>query len=116
MLDDSDVEAGWRIGSRQPMAYSEAHDLLFTLMHVGDIDARDDPATEVWVFDRQQQRRLIRMELEEPVKSVMVSQEAQPSLLLMGLDATIDVYDALQLRKLRTITEAGPSPSFMQEF
>ncbi len=116
LLDDIDSEEGWRIGSSQPMAYNAAHDLLFTLMHVGDIDARDDPATEVWVFKRQQQRRLFRMQTDSPVKSVMVSQEAEPRLLLLGLDATVSIYDGLQLKKLGTIEEVGPSPSALQGF
>ena len=116
LLDGSDTEAGWRIGSAQPMAFNEPHDLLFTLMHIGDIDARDDPATEVWVFNRQQQRRLFRMQLEKPIWQVFVNQEEQPKLLLLDTDNAIDVYDGLQFKKLNTIEEVGRSPQYLQGF
>ena len=116
LLDPSDVAGGWRIGSDEPMAHSHEHDLLYTLMHVGTLDERDNPATEVWVFDRQQQQRLARLQLETPVHNVMVTQEAVPKLLLLDENAAVSVYDGLQLKKLRKIHEVGSYAGSLQGF
>lgn len=116
LLDPSDVAGGWRIGGDEPMAHNNEHDLLYTLMHVGTLDERDEPATEVWVFDRKLQRRLARLEVETPVHNVMVTQEAAPKLLLLDQDAAVSVYDGLRLKKLRKIHEVGSYAGTLQGF
>jgi methylamine dehydrogenase heavy chain len=116
LLDPSDVAEGWRIGSDEPMAHNHEHGLLYTLMHVGTLDERDEPATEVWVFDRQQQRRLVRLELETPVHNIMVTQESAPKLLLLDEEAAVSVYDAIRLKKLRKIDEVGSYAGTLQGF
>lgn len=108
LLSNEDVGEKWRPGGDQPFTVHRGSNLLYALMHQGDVDTHHDPGSEVWVFDLERRRRVGRMPLETEASKLLSSQEAQPRLYLMHEDNTLGIYDGHQLRHLRTIDEPGP--------
>jgi len=70
----------WRVGGRQHTTLHRASGRLFVLMHEGPDATRQDPGTEVWVFDVATGKRLARHELDEMAISMAVSQDDVPRL------------------------------------
>lgn len=99
-------ELAWRPGGRQPIAWHKASDRLFVLMHVGPYWSHKAHATEIWVLDRKSRLLLHRWRSPMPTRSVTVSQDAQPQLYLVSMEAPAAVMDANTGEVLRTI-EAG---------
>ncbi|HEY5645867.1 MAG TPA: amine dehydrogenase large subunit [Pseudomonadales bacterium] len=69
-----------------------------------------DPATEIWLFDAKQHKRLQRIELKVPALSIDVTLEEQPRLLVVNVEFALDVYDAASGAHQRTIYDLGASP------
>jgi methylamine dehydrogenase heavy chain len=65
-------EATWRLGGRRHTALHAATGRLFVLMHEGGgQESYKDAGTEVWVFDLDERKRVLRVELENPGPTVM---------------------------------------------
>lgn len=99
----------WRLGGRQPFAYSADEGILVTVMHKGGgQETFEDAGTEIWAFNVATQRRGYRLELsdEASVRSVQLTQDEDPLLL-------VDVEGDLQIRTpktgalLRTLTDVS---------
>ena len=104
LVTEEERAASWRIGGGQVYDVHRDLDLLFTVMHQGEVDTHEDPGTTVWVFDRKTQSRIGELTFEAPVRSVLATQSGDPLLLVASAyDANIDVFDIRKLRKLRTI-------------
>jgi methylamine dehydrogenase heavy chain len=99
-------ELGWRPGGRQPIAWHKATDKLYVLMHTGPYWSHNDAAKEIWVLDRKSHTLLHRWRAPMATRSVTVSQDAQPQLYLVSMEAPATVMDATTGEVLRTI-EAG---------
>ncbi len=117
LLTEEDVEAEWRVGGSEPFAFNAANGVLFSLMHQGGPDTHEDDGTHVWAFDFENRRRGYEIELEAPMPSIGVSQDAEPLLYVVGgTPASIQVRNAMTGRLLRTIEEAGLAVSHVQVF
>ncbi len=84
---------GWRIGGRQPFAYSADTGILVTVMHEGGgQETFEDPGTEIWAFNMPTRRRGYRLALEgaEEISSVQLTQDEDP-LLLVAVDGNIEI-------------------------
>lgn len=116
MLSDEDIEEKWRPGGTQMKTVHEDTGLMYILMHQGGQYTHHDPGTEVWVYSLVDQRRIARIELDEEVSHLMVTQEAQPKLIMPGKEQKLHVYDATKMTRDHTIEDAGPGPSLIQDF
>lgn len=85
----------WRIGGRQPFAYSADTGILVTVMHQGGgQETFEDPGTEVWGFNVATQRRGYRLAVEDgkEVSSVQLTQDEEP-LMLMSVSGDIEIRE-----------------------
>lgn len=90
----------WRIGGRQPFAYSADKQLLVTIMHEGGgQETFEDAGEEIWGFSTKTKRRGFRLEMDEGIKaaSVQITTDADPLLIVAP-----DEGDTLQIRGATT--------------
>jgi methylamine dehydrogenase heavy chain len=114
LLSAGDSDEKWRPGGDQPFTLHRNTNLLYALMHQGEIDTHAEPGTEVWVFDVQRRKRVARMDLDHAASNILASQEERPSLYAIHDDGKVRIYDGIELRRRRTIDEPGPHPSLLQ--
>ena len=102
-------DEGWRPGGGQPATFHAGHDLLVVLMHEGGVDTQDQDGTEAWVFNRAEQRRIGRIQFEEPAASLLVVEGEEP-LLLAAIGGSVHVFDLRTGRRERIVaTGSGGS-------
>jgi methylamine dehydrogenase heavy chain len=95
-------ELAWRPGSAsQAMVLHTPTKRLFVLMHVGNFWTHKANGTEVWVFDTRKRTLERRIVLEQPARSICVSQDSAPLLYVSGTDGDFAVIDANTGQKLR---------------
>lgn len=100
-------EDGWRPGGGELLAVHERYGLLYVAMHQGGKDTHHEPGEEIWVYSLDARRRVHRLELEVPAESIMVTQEAEPKLVVGDEDGDTHVYDALSFAHERSISMPG---------
>jgi methylamine dehydrogenase heavy chain len=99
----------WRIGGRQPFAYSAELGVMTTVMHEGGgQETFEKPGTEVWGFSTATNNRgyRLKMDSDQTVSSVQFTPGDDPLLLLMT-STGLQVHDALTGRKIRDINVSG---------
>jgi len=117
LLTDEDREDKWRVGGRQPIAFNEATATLLTLMHQGKVDTHSADGTEIWIYDRNTQRRGHRIVLPGPAAAINVSADADPVLFVIAREPrTVWVFDARSGRLERTITDVGFAAGYVRRF
>ena len=101
-------EEGWRPGGRNEIITAHADSgLIYVAMHEGPVDTHHEPGTEVWVLDANTRRLVSRMEMETPVNSLMVTQEADPKLIIGDSEGGTHVYGAFTFARERSIQTPG---------
>lgn len=109
-----DAEENWRPGGEQLYSIHKRLGLLYISMHQGKQYTHYDPGTEVWVFSLATKKRIARIELAEtPAVTIMVTQEAEPLLLIADEEGKTHVYDALRFTHERTIE--GPQADLFED-
>ena len=116
LVEADDLAAGWRPGGGQFKTYYAPMDLLFVLMNPGGEFSHDDPGTQVWIYDRSNQRRIARLELASPGTNLHVSPGEDPLLTVTGADSQLHVYDVKTNVLLRSIGSVGVAPGLLQGF
>lgn len=116
VLSETDAQENWRPGGGQLVAYHADLDLIFLLMHQGEVDTHEDPGAQVWVFDRGSKRRIHRIELEQAGTNLHVSKGADPLLSVTGVDRQLHVFDVHTAKLLRSISGVGTAPGLIQGF
>ncbi len=114
LLSDEDKEEKWRPGGSQPFTVHRDSNLLYVLMHQGDVDTHYENGTEAWVFDLERKRRVGRIAFENEVSHILSSQEEKPKLYVFDDERKLLIYDGRLFRHLRTIEEPGPGPGLLQ--
>jgi methylamine dehydrogenase heavy chain len=109
VVTEEDAEDGWWPGGNQVYTVHKDLGLLYISMHQGEKYTHYNPGTEVWVFSLASKRRIARVEFETPVQGIMVTQEAEPLLIVGDEEGETHVYDALKFTYERTIESPGPS-------
>ena len=112
MLNEEDRAAGskeeqWRPGGQQPFTVHRGTGLLYALMHKGKVDTHHANGTELWVFDLERRKRVARKVLPVETSHVLASQEPAPRLYMTDKDGKLHIYDARQLKLVRTIEKPG---------
>jgi methylamine dehydrogenase heavy chain len=111
LLTDEDRHAGWRPGGWQLAAIHQKRNRLYVLMHQGGKWTAKQAGTEVWVYDIVQKKRVGRLHLDHPSKSVAVSQDERPQLyLLLSEKAALQIYDVDSLHAVGITEDLGDSP------
>ena len=115
MVNDADRAAGWRTGGMQQIAVNEQHGLLYSIMHQGPAHTYEHGGPEVWVYDLKSKKRIKRIVTEKMAISIHVSPDDKPLLFsLPETEPTLDIYDALSGKYLRSITQLGVTPFLME--
>jgi methylamine dehydrogenase heavy chain len=114
LLSDEDKEEKWRPGGAQPFSVHHGSNLLYVLMHQGEVDTHSENGTEVWVYDIERRKRTGKMTLENEVSHILSSQEENPRLYVIDEEMKLQIYDGHTFRHLRTIEEPGPHPGLLQ--
>ena len=104
----------WRPGGSEFFSAHQASGLLYIAMHEGEVDTHHEPGDEIWVIDSNTQRLLHRLELDSPADSLMVTQEANPKLIVGDDDGGTHVFNALTFAHERTIET--PPASLFEDF
>lgn len=100
----------WRPGGVQIVA-ADAAGRLYVLMNPnGDEGTHKDGGTEVWLIDPQTQALIRRIPLAIRALSIAVTQEAQPSLTVIGIDRALRVYNPETGTLTATLPVAGLTP------
>ncbi len=80
LLSDKERKDNWRISGYQNIAIHHDSNRAYVLMHQGGPETRQEPGTEVWVYDLKTHARVSRFELKEQSIAISVSQGAAPRL------------------------------------
>ncbi|MBS0367103.1 MAG: amine dehydrogenase [Proteobacteria bacterium] len=114
LLQPVDAAQHWRPGGLQQLAAHAASNRLYAIMHQGDLATHKEPGPQVWVYDLATHKRIQRIMLKNPAGSIQVSRDAQPLLFATFIGSTtLDIYDGLDGRHLRSVTELGTTPTVM---
>lgn len=116
ILTDDDSEEKWLPGGHQLKTVNKQYGLLYILMHQGGEFTHHQPGSEIWVVDIKQRRRIARIELDVPGSNLMVTQEAEPKLIVGDKEGGLHIYDALRMKLERTIEDPGPSSALLEDF
>ncbi len=115
LLDEKDRKEKWRTGGMQQIAVNQSHHLLYSIMHQGPAETYEHPGPEIWVYDLKTKKRILRIVTERVAVSIHVSPDASPLLFsLPDNEATLDIYDGLSGKHLRTVSEMGVTPFLME--
>jgi methylamine dehydrogenase heavy chain len=80
------------------------------MMPDGYQGSHKDPATEVWYFDSAAKKRKQRIALKVPAIAIDVVDGDTPLLLVVNVEASLDIYDATSGEYLRSIHDIGETP------
>jgi methylamine dehydrogenase heavy chain len=118
LLSASDKQEGWLPGGYQPIWANAAKGLMFVLMHRGGGEwTHKNPGTEVWVYDVKGQKRVDRIVMPQAANSIMVSQDAAPTLFaLSAMPAMMQTFSALDGKYLGTMSGLSGVPWGMYGF
>ena len=115
MISEEDAEQNWRPGGTQLKSVHEGMGLMYVLMHQGEEYTHHDPGAEVWVVNLVAKRRIGRLELPVEASNILVTQEAEPKLIVADEEGGLHIYDALKLTLDRTIDDPGPPAGLIQD-
>lgn len=72
----------------------------------GGQETFEDPGTELWGFSMATKRRGYRLELEDPISGVQITQDDDP-LMLVSTGDNIDIRKPASGALLRKVTEVS---------
>jgi methylamine dehydrogenase heavy chain len=108
MVSDEDRKELWRPGGFGLITVHRDSNLVFILMHQGGVDTHHELGSELWIFDADEHKRVMRWILDDPWANILVLQSEQPRLIAVTEEGKLQIYDALQQRFERAIDEPGP--------
>ncbi len=114
LLTENDRQQTWRPGSEQGFTVHQGSNQLYVLMHQGGVDTHTQPGTEIWVYDLENLQRSKRVLLEVEAAGILVSQEQQPRLYVLGTDLKLRIFDGNDLRLVRIIDDLPKDPGMLQ--
>ena len=115
LFNQAEREASWRPGGLQHLAVHQTSGKLYALVHQGGDGSHKDPGQDVWVYDLKTQRQLQRIELDKLSTAIEVSKDDTPLLFSIFIgNPTLDIYDAVSGKYLRSVEEIGLTPTLLQ--
>ncbi|MDC0004333.1 hypothetical protein OAE19_08050 [Porticoccaceae bacterium] len=107
LLDEQDQTESWRPSGHQ-LITADNMGRLYILMRKNAIDGNHElGGEEVWVFDMAAKKRIARISLKKPGRSIEVTQGEQPYLSVTNKDGAVDVYYGRSGHFIRSIAFGG---------
>ncbi|GAC1300198.1 MAG: hypothetical protein NVS9B2_23930 [Steroidobacteraceae bacterium] len=114
LTSEAERKAGWRPGGIQQLAVDPRKSRLYAIMHRGGVETHKDPGKDVWVFDLASRQRVQQLTLKNLSSSIQLSNDPQPLLYSIFIDAPdLDIYDAASGKLLRSVAHVGTTPTLM---
>jgi methylamine dehydrogenase heavy chain len=114
LFTPEELAARWRTGGLQHLALHAASGRLYAIVHQGGPETHKDPGTALWVYDVALRRRVQQIALHDKTGSIQVSQDARPLLFGCFIESsTLDIYDAMSGKYLRSVAGIGQTPSVL---
>jgi methylamine dehydrogenase heavy chain len=104
----------WRPGGLQQLAVHAGLHRLYSIMHRGGPETHKDPGKEVWVYDLAKHTRVQKIAMKHDSGAIQVTRDPKPLLFSICIDSsTLDVYDASGGEWLRSVENAGTTPTIL---
>ena len=116
MGSEGDKQAGWRPGGFSLVTANRAAGVAYVLMHQGEVDTHHAPASEVWVINVADQKRIARWTLDVPSYHVLALQGQSGLVVTETEESTFVIHDAATGEEIRVIDEIGRNTLVLQEF
>jgi methylamine dehydrogenase heavy chain len=114
LTSEAERKMGWRPGGIQQLAVDSQKSRLYAIMHRGGVETHKDPGKDVWVYDVAARQRVQQFVLKNLASSIQLSNDAQPLLYSIFIDApNLDIYDAAGGTLLRSVDHIGTTPTIM---
>jgi methylamine dehydrogenase heavy chain len=114
LINPADQAEKWRPGGLQQLAVHAGLNRLYSIMHRGGPETHKDPGKEVWVYDLARHARIQRIAMKDASGSIQVTHDAKPLLFSIFIESTsLDIYDATSGAWLRSVENAGTTPTIM---
>lgn len=110
LTNQAERSDNWRPAGWHGKAAHQSGRLWVGMTPDGYNGSHKDPAPEVWRFDVAKQKREGRITLKVPALSITVSAEEKPKLLVVNIEGSLDVYDALSGDYVHSIHQLGETP------
>ena len=115
LITDEEREQGWWPGGGQLATLHKDLGIFYIAVHQGERYEHHEPGTEIWVYSLATRRKAgsIKFEGDAKVENIMVTQEAEPKLIVGDTEGGTHVYDALTWRHERQIQ--GPPADLFED-
>ena len=110
LTSEAERAANWRPAGWHGKSGHEDGLLWVAMTENGYEGSHKDPATHVWVYDLQESRRILDIELKIPALSIATTKGKQPKLLVVNIEGSLDVYEGIKGTYLQSIHQLGETP------
>ena len=110
LTSEAERQQNWRPAGWHGKAALQDGRMWVAMTPDGYEGSHKDPAPEVWRYDVAQQARQARIKLRVPALSITVSAEDEPRLLVVNIEGSLDVYDAVSGAYVHSIHDLGETP------
>ena len=117
LASEAEREAGYRPAGWHGKGSNSGNNLWVGMTPNGYEGSHKDPALEVWQFDTQARKLINKAELVTPALSIGVSKGGDgesAKLLVVNIEAGLDVYEASTGEYIHTIKALGDTPYMVQ--
>ena len=114
LFTQQELAQHWRTGGLQHLALHGGSGRLFSIVHQGGPETREELGEEVWVYDVASRKKAQTIAMRNKVGSIQVSQDDHPLLFACAMEANrLDIYDVTSGRYLRTVEPLGQTPALL---
>jgi len=113
LANKAERDNNWRPAAWHGKATHQNGQLWVAMTPNGYNGSHKDPASHVWQYDVATQKRTNTTELKTPGVSIAVSQgtaDDPPRLLVVNIEAALDIYEAQTGQYMHSITALGDTP------
>jgi len=114
LFTQQELAQHWRTGGLNHLAMHGGSGRLYSIVHQGGPETREELGEEVWVYDVASRKRAQTITMRNKVGSIQVSQDIHPLLFACAMEANrLDIYDATSGKYLRTVEPLGQTPALL---
>ena len=114
LFTQQELAQHWRTGGLNHLAVHGGSGRLFSIVHQGGPETREELGEEVWVYDVASRKKAQTIAMRNKVGSIQVSQDDHPLLFACAMEANrLDIYDVTSGRYLRTVEPLGQTPALL---
>jgi methylamine dehydrogenase heavy chain len=114
LFTQQELAQHWRTGGLNHLAMHGGSGRLYSIVHQGGPETREELGEEVWVYDVASRKRAQTITMRNKVGSIQVSQDSHPLLFACAMENNrLDIYDATSGKYLRTVEPLGQTPALL---